>query len=107
PAAATTAPAVATTAPAAATTAPAAATTAPAAATAPASSAAAGTTTAASSGPVGTVPIPAPDKFKGQKLAMISRQEYFKGTQDVIDQELAAFAKQIGVDISNDHLNVD
>ncbi len=119
PAAPTAAAAAPTTAP-AATTAPAVATTAPAAATRPAGSAAAGattapsgsaaaggTTTAASTGPVGTVPIPPPDKFKGQKLAMISRQEYFKGTQDIIDTELQSFAKQIGVDISNDHLNVD
>jgi multiple sugar transport system substrate-binding protein len=66
-----------------------------------------GTTAAASTGPVGTVPIPPPDQYKGQKLAMISRQEYFIGTQDAIDQELQSFAKQIGVTISNDHLNVD
>jgi multiple sugar transport system substrate-binding protein len=116
PAAKPTTAAAPTTAPAAATAAPAVATapagSAAAAATKPASSAAAGTTApsgsaVASSGPVGTIPVPAPDKFKGQKLTMISRQEYFKGTQDIIDTELQTFAKQIGVDISNDHLNVD
>lgn len=92
---------------AAAATKPAASTTA-SGTTAPSGSAAAGgTTTAASSGPIGTIPVPPPDKFKGQKLTMISRQEYFKGTQDIIDTELQNFAKQIGAEISNDHLNVD
>jgi multiple sugar transport system substrate-binding protein len=89
----------------------AAATTAPAAGTTAAGTTTSGTgttgTTTASNVAVGTVPIPPPDKYKGQKLAMISRQEYFKGTQDVIDQELQTFAKQIGVEITNDHLNVD
>jgi multiple sugar transport system substrate-binding protein len=131
----TTAPAAASGA--APTTASAAATTAPAAATAPASSAAAaatkpaaassavtgttapsasavvsGTTApsgsaVASSGVAGTIAPPSPDKFKGQTLNMISRNEYFKSSEQALDTTLQDWAKQLGVKINNDRINVD
>jgi multiple sugar transport system substrate-binding protein len=127
----TTAAAAPTTAAAAPTTAPAAATAAPAVATAPASSAAAatkpaasaaaagttapassaaagGTTTAsASTGPIGTFPALPADKFKGLKLAVITRQEYFPDTQKAMDTELQNYAKQAGFEVTNDHVNTD
>ncbi len=108
--AATTAPAVATapaSSAAAAATKP-ASSAAAAVTTAPSSSAAAGgTTTAASSGPIGTFPpIPA-DKFKGLKLATITRQEYFPDTQKAMDAELQMYAKQGGFEVTNDHVNTD
>ncbi len=65
------------------------------------------TTTAASSGPIGTIAPPPADKFKGQKLTMISRQEYFKETEQTVDAELQAWAKQLGATITNDHVNED
>lgn len=85
----------------------AAGTTAPSGSAAAGSTPAAGGTTTASSGPIGTIAPPAADKFKGQKLTMISRQEYFKETEKAVDAELQAFAKQLGVEITNDHVNTD
>jgi len=130
--AATTAGAAPTTAAGAATTAP---TTAAAAATKPAASAVTGaastsapavSTTAASgsavasgttapsgsavasaSGPVGTIPPPAADKFKGQTLNMISRNEYFKSAEQALDASLQDWAKQLGIKVNNDRVNVD
>src|SRR5437763_1711317 len=72
----------------------AAATTAPAATTA-AGSATTGTTaapTTAASGGITPIPMPAADKYKGQKLAMISRQEYFKDTETTVDAQLQGIA---------------
>jgi multiple sugar transport system substrate-binding protein len=124
--AATTAPttgAAATTAPAAtrpagsATSAPAgttaAGTTTTGAATRPAGSAVTGTTaagtttTGASTGVAGTIPPPAPDKFKGQTLTMISRNEYFKSSEQALDAALQDWAKLTGIKIQNDRINVD
>ncbi len=107
--AATTAPAVATTAPATgATTAPATGASAVAPTTAAASgSAPAGTTTAAASGPVGVLPPPDPAKFKGQTLNMISRQEYFKGTEMALDASLTEWAKLTGIKVENNRVNED
>ena len=122
-AAPTTASAAGTTAPAAATTAPAssaaAAATRPAAAsavtgtTAPSASAVVSGTAApsgsavASSGVAGTPPPPSPDKFKGQTLNMISRNEYFKSSEQALDASLQDWAKQLGVKINNDRINID
>ncbi len=118
----------------AATTAGGAATTAPAVATAPAGSAAAATRpagsavtgaagtsaptvgTAAASGSAvaggtttvaGTIPPPAADKFKGQTLNMISRNEYFKSSEQALDASLQDWAKQLGIKVNNDRINVD
>ena len=85
-------------------------TTAPATTTA-GGSAAAGTgrtgTTVASSGPIGTVAPPPADKFKGQKIVMLSRMEYFSGTQQAFDAELEKLKKQMGIEVENTHVNLD
>lgn len=83
-------------------------TTAPAATSATTSGTAAPSGSAvASSGPIGTIAPPSPDKWKGQSLSMISRQEYFPGTQTAIDTVIQEFAKLTGAKIDNNHLNVD
>lgn len=77
--------------------------------TAPSGSAVAGgsgTTTAASSGPIGMLPPPG-DKFKGQTLQMISRQEYFKGTETALDGALADWMKLSGSKVENNRVNED
>ncbi len=102
------------------TTASAAATAAPAVATKPAGSAAAagttapsgsaaagGTTTAASTGSVNAIAPPASGAFKGQTISALARQEYFKGTEQVIDQAVADFGKLTGATIDYNHQNVD
>lgn len=61
----------------------------------------------AASGPVGTIAPPAPDKFKGQTLTMLSRQEYFMGEQQAFDVELQAWSKLTGATIDNTHINQD
>jgi multiple sugar transport system substrate-binding protein len=61
----------------------------------------------AASGPVGTLAPPAPDKFKGQTLTMLSRQEYFMGEQTAFDVELQAWSKSTGASIDNTHINQD
>jgi len=87
---------------------------APAGTTAPSGSAAAGSTpaasgstTAAASGPIGTIAPPPADKFKGQKVTMLSRQEYFSGTQQAFDASLDVIKKQAGIEIDNTHVNLD
>ena len=107
--AATTAPtAAAATRPAGSATTGAAATTAPATTTAGGSAAAgttaAGTTTA---GPIGTIAPPSPDKFRGQKLLMISRQEYFAETSKALDNELANWSKLTNTTVENNRVNLD
>ena len=118
-AAATTAPSAAmsgaTTAPtAAATTAATAATTggatsAPAMVTAASSTTASGTTaaSAASSGPVGMAPLPDMSKFKGQTLQVVSKTEYFKGSETALDMVLQDLAGKSGIKIENNRLNED
>ena len=110
PAAATTAPA--SSAAAAAATKPAAAsavtgTTAPSASAVVSGTAAPSGSAVASSGVAGTIPPPSPDKFKGQTLNMISRNEYFKSSEQALDGSLQDWAKQLGVKINNDRVNVD
>lgn len=108
-AAATTAPAAAaTTAPTAAATTGAAATTAPAMmTTAPTTAPAATAGSAGATGAVAVIPLPDPNKFKGQTLQIISRQEYFKGTETALDMALQDFATKINIKIENNRLNPD
>ena len=61
----------------------------------------------AASGPVGTIAPPPPDKFKGQTLTMLSRQEYFMGEQQAFDVELQTWSKLTGTSIDNTHINQD
>jgi multiple sugar transport system substrate-binding protein len=51
--------------------------------------------------------MPPADKYKGQKLAMISRQEYFKDTETTVDAQLQGIAKALNITITNDHVNED
>jgi multiple sugar transport system substrate-binding protein len=83
---------------------------APAASTTTTGSAVAGgapTTAAAASGPIGTITPPPADKFKGQKITMLSRQEYFSGTQQQFDIELDKIKKQLNIETDNSHVNLD
>jgi len=115
--AATTAPttAAAATKPAASAVTSAASTSAPAVSTTAASGSAvasgttapSGSAVASASGPVGTIPPPAADKFKGQTLNMISRNEYFKSAEQALDASLQDWAKQLGIKVNNDRVNVD
>jgi multiple sugar transport system substrate-binding protein len=66
-----------------------------------------GTTTASSSGPMTLLPTPQADKFKGQTLQVISRQEYFKEVETAFDAELQNFAKITGAKIENNRINED
>lgn len=66
-----------------------------------------GSAVASSSGVAGTVPPPPPDKFKGQTLNMISRNEYFKASEQALDSDLADWAKLTGIKVNNDRVNVD
>ena len=118
----TTAAVVPTTAGAAATAAPAGSA---AAATRPAGSTVTGTTSAAASAPavsaptasgsavagassaVAGTPPPPGDKFKGQTLNMISRNEYFKSSEQALDANLQDWAKLAGIKVNNDRINVD
>ena len=110
-AAATTAPAVVTAAP---TTAPAAmptaatsgATVAPSAASAASPSAGSAMATA-SSGVALAPPLPDMAKFKGQTLQMVSKNEYFKGSETALDMALQDMAGKVGVKIENNRLNQD
>ncbi len=69
---------------------------------------AAGTTASgASTGVAGTIPPPAADKFKGQTLTMISRNEYFKESEQALDAVLQDWAKTLGIKVQNDRINVD
>ncbi|MDQ2786308.1 MAG: ABC transporter substrate-binding protein [Chloroflexota bacterium] len=61
----------------------------------------------ASSGVAGTIPPPSADKFKGMTLNMISRNEYFKSSEQALDSDLADWAKLIGIKVNNDRVNVD
>ncbi len=91
----------------------AAAATRPAVTAAPTAATAMGITMAPTAAVAGTAVVagaiapPPPDKFKGQKLAMISRQEYFSGTQKTIDAELQAWAKQLGAEIETTYISTD
>jgi multiple sugar transport system substrate-binding protein len=85
-------------------------------ATRPAGSAVSGTTaagtatsgtTTASTGPLTLLPTPSPDKFKGQALQVISRQEYFKEVETAFDAELQKFAQMTGTKIENNRVNQD
>jgi len=66
-----------------------------------------GSAVASTSGPVGTIPPPSPDKFKGQTLNMISRNEYFKSAEQALDASLQDWAKQLGIKVNNDRVNID
>ncbi len=93
----------------------AASTTAAAAATRPAGSVAAASTATpagsatavAPSGPIGTFPLISADKYKGLKLATITRQEFFPDTQKAMDTELQVYAKQGGFEVVNDHVSTN
>lgn len=64
-------------------------------------------TAVASSGPIGTFPLISADKYKGLKLATITRQEFFPDTQKAMDTELQVYAKQSGFEVVNDHVSTN
>lgn len=57
--------------------------------------------------PLAVLPPPAADKFKGQTLTMLSRQEYFKDVDLAFDAALADFSKATSAKIENTHINLD
>jgi multiple sugar transport system substrate-binding protein len=69
------------------------------------SSTAASGTTSAASGPLTLLPLPPPDKFKGQSLQIISKQEYFKSVETVFDAAVQDFAQMTGTKIENTRTN--
>ena len=64
-------------------------------------------TAAASSGAVPAIPIPDLSKYKGQTLQMVSKTEYFKGTEMALDMALQDFASKTGIKIENNRSNQD
>jgi len=53
------------------------------------------------------VVMPDMTKFKGQTLQMVSKTEYFKGSETALDMALQDLAGKIGIKIENNRLNQD